>query len=252
MTKISALVITKNEEEHLSECLESLKWVDEIIVIDSGSIDKTVEIAKKYTPKVYFHKWPGYSEQKNWGATKCKNEWIISVDADEQVSKELKEEIVKAAETEPHDGYWIPTKDFMFGRWILHGGWYPQEHIRLYKKAKSSWGKNVHETITVDGSVGHLTNPLLHFGHTDILEFVGKLNIYTQKEADDLFQAGERGSISKGIFLGFKTFMSRYFKYQGYKDGEHGLLLAILMSFYIFNTQAKLWEKWYKKEHEKI
>ncbi|MCL5411595.1 MAG: glycosyltransferase family 2 protein [Patescibacteria group bacterium] len=249
MSKLSVLVITKNEEEHLSDCLESVRWADEIVVVDSGSTDKTEEIAKKYTKEVYYNEWLGYSEQKNWGAQKCRNDWVLCLDADERISLELRTEIEEALEEKNFNGYFLPTKDFIFGKWILHGKWSPQEHIRLYKKSKGSWTKDVHEVVQVNGGVGHLKNPILHVGHTDVSEFISKLNLYTQKEADDRFKAGEKISIGKLVFNSFRAFLREYVKGQGYKDGEHGFVLAVLMSFYQFSKDVKLWEHWYKKGH---
>ena len=245
MAMLSVLIITKNEELHLEDALESVAWADEIVVVDSGSTDKTVEIAKKYTKKVFHHDWPGYSEQKNWGAGKCSHDWILSIDADERATPELRVEIESALKKNDANGYYIPTKDFMFGKWILYGGWYPQEHIRLYKKAESSWGKHIHEVVKVDGQVGHLKNPILHYGHTDMGEFIGKLNTYTQKEADDRYKKGESISVPRILFTMLKTFIGRYIKHRGYLDGFHGFILAVFMVFYNFSSDIKLWELHY-------
>src|SRR5215471_19955043 len=164
--KISATLITYNEEHNIADALESLSWADEIIVVDSESTDQTAQIARRYTDKVFIRSWSGYSAQKNFAAAKASNDWIFSLDADERVSGELRTELeeLKQSEAPSQTGFEMARMAFYLGRWIKHSGWYPDYKLRLYDKRRGAWqGDYVHETLEVDGEVSRLNGNLLHY-----------------------------------------------------------------------------------------
>ncbi len=240
--KISVTIITKNEEENIVDCLETVKWADEIIIVDSFSRDRTVALAKNYTNKIVVHPFENYADQKNFAVQQASNPWILSIDADERVSDELKEEIVQIVNSNLADGYWIPRLDYMFGKIIKHGGWYFQPHIRLFKSDKAQWFSEVHETVIVNGRVGLLKNPLLHYSHLTISHFIQKLDAYTTIEAKAQCQKGIKSNVFKIIFLPGIVFLYKYLYKLGFLDGIHGLVLAVSLAYYHFIKQTKIWE----------
>lgn len=243
MSKISVVIITKNEEKNIKSCLESVKWADEIIIVDSFSTDKTIEIAKKYTPKIFVRSFKDYSDQRNYANQQASEPWILTVDADERVTDDLRKEILEAINNVKYDAYWIPCLDYMFGKFIKHGGWYPQYHIRLYKKDKTKWVGKVHEKPYVEGKIGYLKNPILHYSHLKISDFLKKLNRYTSIEAQELYNAGYKPNLLRLIFWPVIVFVYKYVCKLGFLDGIHGLVLAVSLAYYHFMRYAKLWEK---------
>ena len=247
MTKLSVLVITKNEEENIGECLESVCWADEIIVVDAYSDDNTCEIARRYTNKVYQRAWSGYSDQKNYGSELATHPWILSIDADERVTEALRQEIATAIQQEDFAAYRIYNREFILGKWIEHGGW-AQYHIRLYRKDQARWSGEVHERIVTTGKVGVLQHPILHYSHANISRFIHKLNIYTDLEAEMEFQQGKRKSLLEVVIASLRSFLGRYIWLKGFADGRHGFILATLRALYRFSEGIKLWEMWYKHD----
>ena len=251
MTKLSVTIITKNEEKNMQACLTSVAWVDEIIIVDSFSEDRTVEIVRKFTDKIFLKKFTNYSEQRNFADEKTSNPWILALDADERVTTELKEEIIKLINDDQsrHDGYNIPRLDYMFGKSIKHGGWYPQYHVRLYKKKKTRWKNKVHEKAYVQGEIGYFKNPILHFSHLKISNFIKKLDQYTSIEAEELYKEGYKPNLFRLIFWPFIVFVYKYIYKLGFLDGIHGIVLSTSLAYYHFAKYAKTWELWFKKEH---
>lgn len=240
--KLSAVIITKNEERHIQSCLESLNWVDEIVIVDDYSTDKTVDIAQKYTDKIYRRHLDNFSNQRNFAAEKASSEWILSVDADEVVSKELADEIkaILGNTANNYNGFDIPIKSYFFGKELKYGGWYPDYHIRLFKKGFARWQRSVHEMLVVKGKIARLKGHLIHYNYDNIAEFITRTNIYTSKEVEE----GEvEGGIFKIIFTPLKVFINRYILKQGFRDGMHGFIVASLMAFYVFILRIKKWEK---------
>jgi len=244
LVNVSAVLIVKNEQEKILACLESIKGIGEIIiVVDEESSDDTEEISRKYADIVVRHKWEGYSAQKNFANSLATKDWILSIDADERVSPQLKAEL----ETVFHEndgsinGYWVPHLDFMFGAWIYHGGWTPQYHLRLFHRTRTQWSGDVHEFPVVEGQTARLKYPLLHFSHDSMEKFLGKLNHYTSIEGQRFDSFGWL-QISKMIFLPPIYFVYRYFYRLGFLDGMRGFVLAVNMSFYRFSAIAKGWE----------
>lgn len=256
MSKISAVISAFNEEKNIERCLQSLSFADEIVVIDNSSSDRTSEIAKKYTKKVFIQKNdPNLIDlQKNFGFEKASYEWILSIDADEEVSKELAGEIRATIKNKNEvAGYWIPRKNIIFGKFIKHTGWYPDPQLRLFRKGKGKFVKtHVHEPIKLDGESVYLSEHLIHHHYETISEFMGKtINIYAPNEAQNYLDKGYQLSYFDALRFPLNEFISRFFARKGYLDGFHGLMLSLLMAFYHFIIFACLWEKQGFKEHDK-
>ncbi|MFH1073467.1 MAG: glycosyltransferase family 2 protein [Candidatus Firestonebacteria bacterium] len=252
MTKISAVIITKNEESNIIDCLQTLDFADEVIIVDSESNDKTISLAKSYTNKIYTRKWNGYAAQKNYGISRAKNEWILSLDADERISEELKREI-KSLKFD-YEGYLLPIKNYFLGKWLKYGGQYPDHHLRLFKKSKGrfSYGiKEVHETVNMDKDmVVKLRTPVLHYSYNSVSAYFHKFNLYTYLEASGRFCRRKKPSWY-GIFIRPATrFFKYYFVKLGFLDGIRGLLFHSFSAVYVFASELKLFEiyKFDKKE----
>ena len=248
MPKISAVVSAYNEEKNIDRCLRSLKFVDEIIFVDNQSVDNTFKIAKKYTDKVYSQKNDpqNIDIQKNFGFDKVSNDWILSIDADEEVSSELAEEIKSVIKnSKDASGYWIPRKNFMFGKWISENtGWYPDYQLRLFKKGKGKYeSKHVHEDLKLGGHTEKLSSYIIHHNYESIAQFVNKIMIYAPNEAEEYIKNGYKFSYYDAIRFPVDDFLKWFFSRKGYKDGFHGLMLSFLMAFYHFLVFAFIWEK---------
>lgn len=257
MRKLSAVISAYNEEDKIEKCLSSLKFCDEIIVVDNESTDRTVEKAKKYTSKIFSQKNnpSAIDLLKNLGFEKATNDWILSIDADEEVSKELSEEIQKKLKEHiPEDinGFLIPRKNFIFRKWIEHCGWYPDPQLRLFKKGKGKFiKKHVHESIMLEGESGQLKEHIIHKNYDSVNQFIKKTFIYAPNEAEEMLRKGYKFSYFDVISFPLKEFLSRFFARKGYKDGMHGLVLSILMAFYHFLIFAYIWEKNGFKEYDR-
>lgn len=241
---ISAVVITYNETNNIADCLESINWTDEIIVIDSGSSDNTAEIAKKYTDKVIIQEWKGYSNQKNYGINLAKNDWILSIDADERVPSDLKNEILKVIESKDFNGYFLPRHSYFLGKWINHCGWYPDYQLRLFKKTKGKFNERVvHEGVGVSGKIGYLTHDLIHFPYGNLTHYFEKLNEYTDLSSKELREKrNKKFNVFQLLFHPPFVFLKSYFWKLGFLDGLAGLGVSILNAMNTFVKYAKLWE----------
>jgi len=249
MSKISAVISVYNEEKNIERCLLSLAFADEIVIVDNNSTDKTVEIAKKFTDKIYSQKNdPSKIDiQKNFGFDKATGNWILSIDADEEVSPKLAEEIKKEMKKEfknSVNGYYLSRKNIIFGKWIAHSGWYPDFQLRLFKKGKGKFTKaHVHEPLSLNGETKYLKNEVVHHNYNTLTQFLQKaINIYVPSEAKNRLDSGYVFSYADAIRFPLKEFLSRFFSRKGYKDGFHGLMLSMLMAFYHFLVFAKIWE----------
>lgn len=246
MEKISVVIITKNEAEDIKDCLESVKELNEIIVIDCGSTDDTVKIAKKYTKRVLYRKWDNYANQKNFGISKAKNRWVLSIDADERISRYLKQEI-KSLKFD-YDGYLIPVKNIFLKRWLKHGGQYPDYHLRLFDRFKGKFelkNRQVHEGISVkSGNTGRLKEFILHYSYKNIADYFEKFNDYTYLDAKGRFKNGIKPSVY-GLFLRpIQRFFKWYVMKLGLLDGMPGLVFYMCSSFYVFVSEVKLLERY--------
>lgn len=247
---LSVVVSVRNGERWLDACLSSVKAIaDEIIVVDHESIDKTLFIAKKFTKKIYQQKndFEQIDVQKNYGFEKATSDWIISLDADEEITPELAKEINATInhQSSISNAYWIPRKNIIFGKWIEHTGWYPDEQLRLFRKGKAVYASfHVHEHLQVTGEVGHLVGHILHHNYDTVSQFFQRsLFSYAPNEAESRIKSGYVFSYSDAIQMPFQEFLSRYFAREGYKDGFYGLVLSLLMATYHFAVFMYIWEK---------
>lgn len=255
MNKISVALLTFNEEDNVSECLESVKWADEIVVVDEKSSDKTVDIVKKYTKKIHFVDHGStngqthdtlFHKHKQLALDKCTGDWILQIDADERLTPELAQEIKNVVSgSDNYNGYQFPRKNFIFGKWMEHAGWYPDYQIKLFRRGKGKYPTeiSVHEQIKVDGELGTLNGQLLHSHYRSVSQFVNRLNNYTTNDVQVIFSKGEKVVWSDAIKFPADEFFRRFFLWEGYKDGLHGLVLSLLQSFSRFIVFAKMWEK---------
>jgi glycosyltransferase involved in cell wall biosynthesis len=240
---LSVIVITKNEGSHIGACLQSVLWADEIIVLDSGSEDDTVEICKQYTDSVYITDWPGFGIQKQRALDKAQGDWVLSIDADEVVTNELRMEIEKALQQEKINGYDIPRLSSYCGKQIRHGGWWPDYVLRLFRRKAGYFTESVvHERIVVQGEIGKLTSPLLHDAFISLDEVLHKVNYYSSLGAETLHQKGVQSSISKAIFKAFWIFIRTYWLKAAFLDGRQGLMLSISNAEGTYYKYVKLLE----------
>lgn len=246
MTKISVVISAFNEEKYLPRLLESVKWSDEIIVIDNQSSDKTAEIAKSFGAKVFLR--PNnlmLNVNKNFGFTKVTNDWIFNLDADEEVSAELAKEVRTAITNVKTSGYWMPRQNIIFGKWIKHSLWWPDYQLRLFRKNKGKFPcLHIHEYLEVEGQLDYLKSPITHYNYETVSEFLYKLDkIYTENEVLIYQKSGKKLNWLDAIRFPFNDFLKTFFSQQGYKDGLHGLVLSLLQAFYAEVVFAKIWEK---------
>ena len=246
--KISAIIIANNEEKNIRECLESVSWCDEIILVDSESTDRTVEIAKEFTDKIFIKKWEGFAVQKRFSLEKASNELVISIDADERVSPQLKNEIEKILDSNAQfDGFKIPRENYFLNKKIKYCGWGNDFQLRLFKKSKAKvTDRKVHEGFIVDGNVGKLDNALIHYTHQKISETINKINHYSTLEAEEKF--GKKKVKPLQILTHpIAAFLNHFISRKGYKDGVHGLMISLIHAMTNMLTYMKLWEMQNKK-----
>jgi len=242
---ISACIICHNEEKNLKRCLESLKWVHDIIVVDSMSVDRSVEVAQAYTDLVFQRPWPGYAAQKNFALEKAKTDWVLSLDADEAVSTALRDEISsEISSPEALDGYRIPRRSFYQGHWINHSGYYPDRQLRLFRREKAHWvGGRVHERIAVEGQVGDLTQDLLHYPYGGRLSGQLKtVNSFSTLLAKDMYDRGKRFHLALLFSRPLFKFLEVYVLKRGFMDGLPGLIIAVSDAYAMFVRYVKLRE----------
>ena len=245
MATLSVIVITKNEEHNIVDCLESVKWADEIVVVDSGSDDKTVELARRYSQKVYVKPWEGYGASKNFALEQCTGEWILWLDADERVMGTLGDEVQSILKQHITDfvGFEVSRKAFFLGKWIRHCGWYPGYVLRLFRRGSGRWSDNkVHEHLELAGKTGKLKSDLLHYTDPNLWHYFDKFNRYTTLAAEELAGQGERFQLSQLMVRPVWLFVRMYFLKSGFLDGIQGFILCVLSSCYVFTKYAKLWE----------
>ena len=243
---ISVVISAYNEEKKIERCLDSVKWVDEIIIIDNTSSDATAMRAKKYTKHVFKKKNNlMLNVNKNYGFSKATSDWILNLDADEEVSPELQQEIQRTLEAEASEinGYWMARKNILFGKWIERGLWWPDKQLRLFRRGKGKFPEvNIHEYIQVEGVTADLTEPFLHHNYETIEQYIQKIDRCTTSEMMQLKNSGYRIEWYDALRFPLSDFNKIFFAQEGYKDGLHGLVLAILQSIYSFFVFAKLWE----------
>ena len=242
--KLTVTVITRDEAAHIGAALQSVSWADEIIVVDSQSTDDTVAIARSLATRVEVREWPGYSAQKNYAASLASNDWILSLDADERVTPELATEIKALFDKGPAEcGYRIPRVTWYLGRWIRSTDWYPDYQLRLYDRRTARWnGRRVHESVDADRPPGRLRHELQHYAYRDISHHLATIDKYTTLAAEQWLSEGRRTSWFGMLFHPRFAFLRNYILRRGFRDGDAGLLISQLNSYYVFLKLAKLWE----------
>ncbi len=240
---VSAIVLTLNEERHIAACLDTLLWADELIVLDSFSSDRTVEIARAKGARVEQRRFINWADQRTAAMSLASHPWVFFVDADERATAELAAEVRRVIQSDEHAGYWAPRNNYILGRLVRHSGWAPDYQPRLLNIARCHWdpARPVHELVIFDGPDGHLTNRLTHYNYDNISQFVAKQEFYTGIAARQLYQDGKRARLRSFIGQPAREFVRRFFLLQGYRDGLLGLLLSALLAYYTFRTYVKLW-----------
>ena len=242
--KLTATVITLNEEANIEAALQSLKWVDEVVVVDSGSTDGTVAIARRCGARVETRAWEGYSAQKNYAASIAANDWILSIDADERVPVDLATEIRELMERGPdRRGYRIPRVTWYLGRWIRGTDWYPDYQLRLYDRRAATWNaRRVHESVALGEPAGRLQHDLQHYAYRDLSHHLATIDRYTTLAAEQWQAEGRRVSAVGLLFHPAGAFVRNYVLRRGFSLGAPGLIVSILNSYYVFLKTAKLYE----------
>lgn len=249
--EISVVIITYNEEANIEAALKSVTDIaSEIIVVDRYSSDETVKIAEKYTDRIILREWKNFSDQKNFGNEKAEFPWIFSLDADERMSDELREEIQKLKGEEPEcAAFSMPRQAFYLGRWIRHSGWYPDRKIRLFRKDKTRWeGEYVHEALVVDGQVCKLQGHLHHFTYGSIRDHIERINTFSELGAQKLYSQKKKCRWYQLAIMPSLYFLKSYFWRGGFLDGFAGCVISALHGYSVFIRYAKLKEIWKKGE----
>jgi glycosyltransferase involved in cell wall biosynthesis len=242
---ISAIVVCFNEEERIQECLESLNWCDEIVVVDAFSTDRTPEICRRYTDRFIQRQWMGYRDQKAFAHSQASKDWVLLVDSDERVTTELKDEILSALSVsdDRYAAYAVPRLVFYLDRWWWRGGWYPDYDVRLFRRERGTWGgSNPHEKILVDGPVCRLRHPLHHYSYRNIDDHLRRINRFTTISAEELKNDGATWRLSDALLRPAARFFRSYFLKRGFMEGFAGFHVAVTAAVYVFLKYAKLWE----------
>jgi len=245
MTPLSVVVITYNEEKNIRAALESVRWADEIVVVDSSSTDGTPEICREFTERVYQEEWRGsFSRQKTYAVGLAKNDWVFVLDADERITPSLAAEIQGLMEAGPDKaGYNCARLNHFMGRAIIHGGWYPDYTIRLFDRRRGEFGdRAVHEAVAVRGEVGYLKNHMLHYTYDGISDYLKRMERYCPLAAGELHKNGKKAGLCDLTLRPAFTFFKMLVLKQGFRDGMYGVVIAMLYAFYTFYKYAKLWE----------
>lgn len=244
MPAVSVIVITKNEAANIEAALRSVAWADEIVVVDAGSEDRTVTLARTFTDRVVTRGWEGYGAQKNFAAGLARHDWILSLDADERVTEALAFEVRSVLDREPlHRGYRVPRMTWYLGRWMRSTDWYPDYQLRLYDRRAGRWtDRRVHEAVAVDGPVGRLQSPLQHFAYRDLSHHLATIDRYTTLAAEQMRDEGRRAGALDLVVHPPLAFLRNYVLRAGIRDGIAGFTVSTLNAYYVFLKFAKLRE----------
>ena len=243
--RLSVCIICYNEAQNIGRCLDNVKWADEIIIVDSMSSDDTVDIARQYTGSVFQRSWTGYADQKQFALSKACGSWVLSLDADEEVTPVLREEILSEIDKSgAKNGYRMPRRSFYQGRWINHSGFYPDRQLRLFRRNKGRWvGGRVHERVEIEGSVGDLKNDLLHYPYKGVIS--GQLQTvdnFSGLIASDRYDKGSRFHLILLLFRPMFKFFEVYLLKRGFLDGLPGLIIAVTSAYALFVRYVKIRE----------
>jgi glycosyltransferase involved in cell wall biosynthesis len=256
VSKLSVIIITRNEEENLGRCLASVSFADEIVVVDSHSTDRTADIAREHGCRLFVAEFSGFGAAKQMALDHATGDWILSIDADEAVPGQLREEIQGILKSESaHDGYELPRLTNFLGRWIRHCGWYPDYLLRLFKKKSGRFDQAVvHERVVLSGSIGRLQSDLLHYSYTNLESYFEKSNRYTTLGAQEAFRCGKRAGMTDLIIRPPLAFFKHYVHKRGFLDGPEGFVLSMLSAGAVLSKYVKLWHLGRKHHtlHDKI
>jgi glycosyltransferase involved in cell wall biosynthesis len=241
---VSVTIITLNEADHIADAIRSAAWADEVIVIDSGSTDGTVDLARQAGARVECRTWTGWIDQKNFAAGLAAHDWIFSLDADERITPALAEEVRATLRADPPvRGYRIPRVTFHLGKWIRTTDFYPDFQTRLYDRRSARWqGGHVHESVTVDGASGQLTQELQHYSYRDLADHLARINTYSSLAARTMFEKGRRATFADILLHPPAAFLRNYILRRGVLDGTAGLTISAINAYWVFLKFAKLWE----------
>jgi glycosyltransferase involved in cell wall biosynthesis len=238
---LTVVIVAKNEERNIADCVASASFADEVLVLDSNSSDATAALATSAGARVVQTDWPGYGPQVARGIGMARTRWVLSLDADERITPALREEVLAAIRSGTHAGYRIPRLSEFCGRFIQHSGWRPDHTLRLGLRAKSGFTDHfLHAHMTVDGSVGELRESLIHFSYPNLHDVLEKLDRYSSGHARDMHAKGKTGGVWKGLLHGLFAFIRTYLLRLGFLDGSHGLMLAIYNAEYTYYKYLKL------------
>ena len=248
---LSVAIITKNEEDRLPECLASVSFAAEVVVVDSGSTDRTVAIAREFGAVVYEEAWQGFGRQKQLAIDRCSHDWVLVLDADERVTAEARQEISEVLATGSCVAYSFPRKNYFCGRWLKHAGWWPDRVVRLFRKDSARMSqRSVHESLEVHGPVGNLQHPLIHFANNGLEQTLNKVNHYSSAGAKELFAQGKTASITKALLRAAWAFFYNYILRGGFLDRGEGFVVAVSDFMNVFFKFAKLRELQKQKEKD--
>ena len=250
---VSAIVVCFNEEDRIEDCLKSLEWCDEIVMVDSYSTDRTPEIGRRYTEKFFQREWRGYRDQKAYAHSLATRDWVLLIDSDERVSEELRREIAAALADDKKEfaGYAIPRLVYYLGRWWRRGGWYPDYDVRLFRRDRATWGGiDPHEKVIVDGKVRRLQSPLHHFTYRSIDDHINRINRFTSISSAELQKSGGHWRLSDALLRPAVRFFRSYVIKRGFMEGFAGFYVALTASVYVFLKYAKLWELELKEKRD--
>jgi glycosyltransferase involved in cell wall biosynthesis len=241
--RLSVIIITLNEAANIEACLASVNWADDVLVVDSGSTDGTADLARAHGARVVVRDWPGYAEQKNFAAGAAAHDWILSIDADERVTPELRQEIQGRLAVEPAEaGFRVPRVTWHLGRWIRTTDWYPDYQLRLYDRRRATWtSRPVHESVSATGRVGQLTSELQHFAYRDLQHHFQTMDRYTTLAAQDMRAQGRQAGVFDLTIHPWAAFMRNYVLRRGFMDGTAGFVVSTMNAYYVFLKFAKLW-----------
>lgn len=241
--KISAVIITQNEELNIERCLKSLQWADEIVVVDSGSTDKTIEICEKYNCSIVHSEWLGFGRTKKVAVNAASNNWIFSIDSDEEATSELRNQIIEILANPKFYAYRVKRKSFYLGKMINHCGWGSDYPLRLFNREHGNFNdKEVHESVDINWEGSKIESPLLHYTYPTIELHVSKTNRYTDLQAMELYKQGKQFSIIAAVLLGLNKFINMYLFKFGILDGKEGFILSSIASFGVYLKYVKLWK----------
>ncbi len=243
---VSVVVIVKNEEKRLAACLDSVSWADDIVIVDDMSADKTVEIGRRYTGRIFERKMDIEGVHRNYAYSLAKNGWVLSLDADEIVSPELKEEIARVLKEDAENKlseyvvFAVPMRNYIGDYWVKWGGWYPAHKDRFFRKGRFKYEEvAVHPRVFYDGKCGRLNGDLIHYSYADFAELIDSMNGQTSKEAEKWFSTGKKMPLHIALWRTFDRFLRGYVGNKGYRDGVIGLMVAVNGGFYQFLSYAK-------------